>query len=144
MAGVPLAAPPSPERGLHSLPATLCTQVHYTIGDCSKAPGVFPSRGHHPASSRGSQFHRASPQDSLPVVTPFMRSGTYPERNCATFGPSAFIYISWSPKRLDLIFSQEGKVGQLTSFLRVWRKVSEDICKLICFLATFIFIKLFS
>ena len=88
MVGVPLAAPHPPERVLHSLPTTLCTQGQNSIPDCSKAPGVFPSSRRYPASSPGLHFHRAAPRDSAPVVKPFMRAETYSARDYATFGPS--------------------------------------------------------
>ena len=86
--GVPLTAPHPPERMLHSLPTTLCTQGQNSIPDCSKAPGVFPSSRRYPASSPGLHFHRAAPRDSAPVVKPFMRAETYSARDYATFGPS--------------------------------------------------------
>jgi hypothetical protein len=88
MVGVPLTAPLCPKAKLHRLPTTLCTIKPKSMSEPSKAPRVFSSRCQYPASSRGLHFHRAPPRDSPPVVTPFMRSGTYPERNCATFGRS--------------------------------------------------------
>src|SRR3989344_6094398 len=53
------------------------------IRSCSKAPGVFSSNYRYPASSPELHFHRASPRDSFPVITPFVHVGTYPTRNCA-------------------------------------------------------------
>ena len=50
--------------------------------------GVFPSCCRVAASSRLFQFQWAHVGDSGEVVTPFMRVGTYPTRNFATFGPS--------------------------------------------------------
>jgi len=83
-----LTAPSDPEAGLHRLPATLRIQVQIPMAGCSKAPGVFSSCRRYRASSLGLDFHRAPGRDSAPVVTPFMHSGTYPERNYATFEPS--------------------------------------------------------
>ena len=82
--GVSLAAPLQPKLKLQSLPTTLRIQTLKPIPSYSKASGVFSSRYRYTASSRHSHFHRASRWDSSPVVTPFVRSGTYPERNCAT------------------------------------------------------------
>ena len=83
-----MTAPSDPKVGLHCLPATLRIQVQISIAGCSKAPGVFSSCRRYRASSLGLDFHRAPGRDSAPVVTPFMHSGTYPERNYATFEPS--------------------------------------------------------
>jgi len=90
--GVSLAAPPCPKTGLQSLPTTLRIKTLKSISSCSKAPGVFSSRCRYPASSRESHFHRAPRWDSPPVVTPFVRFGTYPKRNCATL--ERFITLS--------------------------------------------------
>ena len=49
---------------------------------------VFPSSCRKAASSQPVQFQWAHVGDSGEVVTPFMRVGTYPTRNFATFGPS--------------------------------------------------------
>lgn len=53
------------------------------IRSCSKAPGVFSSNYRYPASSPELHFHRASPRDSSPLITPFVHVGIYPTRNCA-------------------------------------------------------------
>ena len=82
--GVSLSDPLRPKTKLQILPTTLRRQTLKPISSYSKAPGVFSSRCRYPASSRESHFHRAHPRDRSPVVRPFMRSGTYPERNCAT------------------------------------------------------------
>src|SRR3990167_9368648 len=50
---------------------------------CSKAPGVFSSNCRKPASSPVLYFHRASPRDSSPVITPFVCVQTYWTRNFA-------------------------------------------------------------
>jgi len=82
--GISLTAPSHPKTGLQSLPTMLRIQTLIPIPSYSKASGVFSSYCRYPASSRESHFHRAPRWDSSPVVTPFVRSGTYPERNCAT------------------------------------------------------------
>ena len=53
-----------------------------------KVHGVFPSNHKKSASSRTFQIHQDYAGDSEEIVTPFMRVGTYPTRNFATFGPS--------------------------------------------------------
>src|SRR6266404_4665687 len=53
------------------------------IRSCSKASGVFSSNYRYPASSPEVHFHRASPRDSSPLITPFVHVGIYPTRNCA-------------------------------------------------------------
>ena len=88
--GISLAAPLSPKGEFQSLPTILRRYALVPIPSCSKAPGVFSSRCRYPASSRELHFHRAHPRDSSPVVTPFVRSGTYPERNCAHICYSPF------------------------------------------------------
>jgi len=82
--GVSLAPPLRPKSKLQRLPTTLRIKTLKPIPSCSKASGVFSSRCRYPASSRESHFHRARRRDSFPVVTPFVRFGTYPKRNCAT------------------------------------------------------------
>jgi len=81
--GISLAAPFTPKSEYQNLPTMLRIYTIIPIPSCSKAPGVFSSHCRYPASSRKLYFHRAYPWDSSLVVTPFMRSGTYPERNCA-------------------------------------------------------------
>ena len=121
--GVSLAAPSTPKGGLQSLPTTLRIQALKPISSCSKAPGVFSSRCRYPASSRESHFHRAHPRDSSPVVTPFVRSGTYPERNCATLERFTCVIapLPWSfsrsPVRSDYI---------IPTYCGIRRIVSED------------------
>jgi hypothetical protein len=61
-----------------------CGQYHAAV----KVHGVFPSCRGYVVSSPQVQFHRVRPRDSAPVVSPFMRVGTYPTRNFATLGPS--------------------------------------------------------
>jgi hypothetical protein len=61
---------------LQTLSTTLRSNPLKPIPSCSKASGVFSSRCRYPASSRESHFHRARRRDSLPIVTPFVRSGT--------------------------------------------------------------------
>ncbi len=82
--GISLAAPLFPKEKLQSLPAMLRIKTLEPISSCSKAPGVFSSRCRYPASLQELHFHRARPRDSSPVVTPFVRFGNYPKRNCAT------------------------------------------------------------
>ncbi len=48
---------------------------------------VFLSRCRKSASSQTCLFHRVSLRDSVQIVTPFVRVGTYPTRNFATLGP---------------------------------------------------------
>jgi len=84
--GVSLSPPVRPKANLQRLPTTLRIRTLNPIPSYSKASGVFSSCCRYPASSRGSHFHRACRWDSSPIVTPFMRFGTYPKRNCATFG----------------------------------------------------------
>jgi len=81
---VSLSDPPFPREELQILATTLRSKTLKSIPSCSKASGVFSSRCRYPASSRESHFHRAHLWDSSPVVTPFVRFGTYPKRNCAT------------------------------------------------------------
>ena len=52
-----------------------------------KVHGVFPSCCGEAASSPPLLFHRVGRGDSAPVITLFMRVGTYPTRNFATLGP---------------------------------------------------------
>jgi hypothetical protein len=61
-----------------------CLQWQFIV----KVHRVFPSCCRKAASSRLFQFQWAHVGDSGEVVTPFMRVGTYPTRNFATFGPS--------------------------------------------------------
>ncbi len=68
---------------LQILPPMLRMNHAGPIRSCSKAPGVFSSNYRYPASSPELHFHRASPRDSSPVITPFVHVGTYPTRNCA-------------------------------------------------------------
>ena len=81
--GISLTALSQPESGLQSLPPMLRSKILNPISSCSKAPGVFSSNHRYPASSPELYFHRAPRWDSSPVVTPFVRFGTYPKRNCA-------------------------------------------------------------
>ena len=55
--------------------------------DAVKLHRVFLSRCRKSASSQTGLFHRASLRDSVQIVTPFVRVGTYPTRNFATLGP---------------------------------------------------------
>ena len=80
---VSLSPPPYPRAWLQRLTTTLRSKTLKSIPSCSKASGVFSSRCRYPASSRESHFHRVCLWDSSPVVTPFVRFGTYPKRNCA-------------------------------------------------------------
>jgi len=82
---VSLSDPLQPKSKLQILTTTLRIQFLKPIPNYSKAPGVFSSRCRYPASSRESHFHRALRWDSSPVVTPFVRFGTYPKRNCAQY-----------------------------------------------------------
>src|SRR3989338_1780635 len=81
--GISLATPHPPKGMLQSLPSMLRMQHAMPIRSCSKAPGVFSSNYRYPASSPEVHFHRASPRDSSPVITPFVHVGTYPTRNYA-------------------------------------------------------------
>jgi hypothetical protein len=84
--GISLSTPHQPKPMLQSLPPMLRMQHAMPIRSCSKAPGVFSSNYRYPASSPEVHFHRASPRDSFPVITPFVHVGTYPTRNYATLG----------------------------------------------------------
>ena len=68
---------------LQILPTMLRMNPAGPLRSCSKAPGVFSSNYRYPASSPEVHFHRASPRDSSPVITPFVHVGTYPTRNYA-------------------------------------------------------------
>ncbi len=81
--GISLTTPHPPKGMLQSLPSMLRMQHAMPIRSCSKAPGVFSSNYRYPASSPEVHFHRASPRDSSPVITPFVHVGTYPTRNYA-------------------------------------------------------------
>ena len=84
--GISLATPHPPKGMPQSLPTMLRMNPAGPIRSCSKAPGVFSSNYRYPASSPELHFHRASPRDSFPVITPFVHVGIYPTRNCATLG----------------------------------------------------------
>ena len=84
--GISLSDPHQPKPMLQILPPMLRMNTVGPIRSCSKAPGVFSSNYRYPASSPEVHFHRASPRDSSPVITPFVHVGTYPTRNCATLG----------------------------------------------------------
>ncbi len=81
--GISLTTPRRPKPSLQSLPPIL--RIHHAgpIRSYSKAPGVFSSNYRYPASSPEVHFHRASPRDSSPLITPFVHVGIYPTRNCA-------------------------------------------------------------
>ena len=64
---------------------TFMFHLHYK--DVVKVHRVFPSSRWYSASARRIQFHWVCTGDSGEVVTPFVRVGTYPTRNFATFGP---------------------------------------------------------
>lgn len=81
--GISLSTPRHPKATLQSLPPMLRMHHAGPIRSYSKAPGVFSSNYRYPASSPEVHFHRASPRDSSPVVTPFVHVGNYPTRNCA-------------------------------------------------------------
>ena len=81
--GISLTTPRHPKATLQSLPSMLRMHHAGPIRSCSKAPGVFSSNYRYPASSPEVHFHRASPRDSFPVITPFVHVGTYPTRNYA-------------------------------------------------------------
>ena len=81
--GISLSDPHQPKPMLQILPPMLRMNPVGPIRSCSKAPGVFSSNYRYPASSPEVHFHRASPRDSFPVITPFVHVGTYPTRNCA-------------------------------------------------------------
>ena len=83
--GISLTTPLSPKRKLQSLPSMLRIISIRPIWSCSKAPRVFSSNCRYPASLPELHFHRASPWDSFPVVTPFVHVGTYPTRKYALF-----------------------------------------------------------
>ena len=78
-----ISTPHHPKAMLQSLPSMLRMLHAMPIRSCSKAPGVFSSNYRYPASSPEVHFHRASPRDSSPVITPFVHVGTYPTRNYA-------------------------------------------------------------
>ena len=81
--GISLTSPCHPKAALQPLPSMLRMYHVRPIRSCSKAPGVFSSNYRYPASSPEVHFHRASPRDSSPVITPFVHVGIYPTRNCA-------------------------------------------------------------
>ncbi len=81
--GISLTDPRHPKATLQILPTILRMNPAGPIRNCSKAPGVFSSNYRYPASSPEVHFHRASPRDSSPVITPFVHVGTYPTRNYA-------------------------------------------------------------
>ena len=81
--GISLTDPHQPKPMLQILPSMLRMQHAMPIRSCSKAPGVFSSNYRYPASSPEVHFHRASPRDSFPLITPFVHVGTYPTRNYA-------------------------------------------------------------
>ena len=81
--GISLATPHQPKPMLQSLPPMLRMNPAVPIRSYSKAPGVFSSNYRYPASSPELHFHRASPRDSFPLITPFVHVGTYPTRNYA-------------------------------------------------------------
>src|SRR3989338_8544962 len=83
---ISLTSPYQPKPILQSLSSMLRMQHAMPIRSCSKAPVVFSSNYRNPASSPEVHFHRASPRDSFPVITPFVHVGTYPTRNYATLG----------------------------------------------------------
>ena len=78
-----MSSPHQPKPMLQPLTSMLRMQHVMPIRSCSKAPGVFSSNYRYPASSPEVHFHRASPRDSFPVITPFVHVGTYPTRNYA-------------------------------------------------------------
>jgi len=81
--GISLTSPCHPKAALQPLPSMLRMYHVRPIRSCSKAPRVFSSTYRYPASSPEVHFHRASPRDSSPVITPFVHVGIYPTRNCA-------------------------------------------------------------
>ncbi len=86
--GISLSGPHQPKPMLQPLPTMLRMSHVAPIRNCSKAPGVFSSNYRYPASSPEVHFHRASPRDSPPVITPFVHVGIYPTRNCAHLFPT--------------------------------------------------------
>ncbi len=74
--GISLTSPREPKPSLQPLPPMLRMNPAGPIRSCSKAPGVFSSNYRYPASSPELHFHRASPRDSFPVITPFVHVGT--------------------------------------------------------------------
>src|SRR3989304_1133595 len=76
-------SPFQPKPKLQPLPPTLRIQKICSISSYGKASRVFSSICTYPASSPVLYFHRAGPRDSSPVITPFVRVGTYPTRNFA-------------------------------------------------------------
>ena len=80
---ISLSSPHQPKPMLQPLTTMLRMNSAGPIRSCSKAPGVFSSNYRYPASSPELHFHRASPRDSFPLITPFVHVGTYPTRNFA-------------------------------------------------------------
>ena len=78
---------PSENESIRPLPSMLRSLKTCSISSYSKASRVFSSNCTYPASSPGLYFHRAGPRDSFPLITPFVRVGTYPTRYFATLGP---------------------------------------------------------
>ena len=110
--GISLTSPRLPKETLQPLPSMLRMQHAMPIRSCSKAPGVFSSNYRYPASSPEVHFHRASPRDSPPVITPFVHVGTYPTRNYALrFLKATRRTISFSIRRRIMTY------GLLESFL---------------------------
>ena len=73
--GISLTSPCHPKAALQPLPSMLRMYHVRPIRSCSKAPRVFSSTYRYPASSPEVHFHRASPRDSFPVITPFVHVG---------------------------------------------------------------------
>ena len=137
---VSLSDPRSPKESLQILLTTLRTKSLKPIPSCSKASGVFSSRCRYPASSLESNFHRACRWDSSPIITPFVRFGTYPKRNCATL--ERFNIVILSSVLLTLYNSAcRHAVRTISSsiFIDVWRIVSEDSFSVDRYIACVIF-----
>ena len=121
---VSLSDPRHPKATLQILTTTLRSKTLKSMPSCSKASGVFSSRCRYPASSRESHFHRAHRWDSSPVVTPFVRFGTYPKRNCAQTCYNTFC----RPKHfcLALYVAIEFGLYLIQRNVEFWHVVSED------------------
>ena len=128
--GISLTAPWEPKSSLQSLPPILRINPAGPIRSCSKAPGVFSSNYRYPASSPEVHFHRASPRDSFPVITPFVHVGTSCSSRIST--GTDYIFIWWrATARISL------RVYLLNPLGFIWNAslvISSKPLSVVCFL----------
>src|SRR3989344_4059390 len=91
--GISLTSPCHPKAALQPLPSMLRMYHVRPIRSCSKAPRVFSSTYRYPASSPEVHFHRASPRDSSPVITPFVHVGISCSPRISTGTDYIFIFL---------------------------------------------------